>query len=151
MCSVEKREQAVLSLRFEAPNIPPKGCNKPMENGQDTTKPDMYRCASASGRRQIPASRGVLNYDDPTYKTLPKPLQSLTKFAAICNYLTSNGCDGEMWWRVWMFINGDETLELDVMYGVHIYPEQYIYKASLLINSGQHPCHQVLPQHCPLC
>ncbi len=91
-----------------------------MENADDITKPDMFMCASASGRRQIPASRGVLNFDDPTFKTLPKQLQSMTKFSAVCNFLSGNGCDGDFWWRIGMAINGEEFLELDIFYGVSI-------------------------------
>jgi hypothetical protein len=117
---VDNREQAVLSLRFEPPNLPPAGCTKPMENADDITKPDMFMCASASGRRQIPSSRGVLNFDDPTYKTLSKQLQSMTKFSAVCNFLSGNGCDGDFWWRIGMAINGEEFLELDILYGVSI-------------------------------
>jgi hypothetical protein len=91
-----------------------------MENCSDVTSVDMYSCASTAGRRQIPASRGVLSLDDPTFKTLPKPAQALAKFAAACNYLTENGCDGELWWKVGMAVNGEEQLELDVLYGVSI-------------------------------
>jgi hypothetical protein len=120
MCSVEHRDQAVLSLRFEMPNLPPPGCNKPMDNNDDTIHPDMYRCAAASGRRQIPASRGVLSFDDPIYKTLPKPVQALARFSTVCNYLTVNNCDGDLWWQVVMAMNGESELELDVMYGVSI-------------------------------
>jgi hypothetical protein len=91
-----------------------------MENSQDTTAADMFSCSSSSGRRQIPASKGVLSFDDPTFKTLPKPAQALTKFSATCNYLTSNGCDGEFWWKLGMAANGEDQLELDVLYCVSI-------------------------------
>ncbi len=94
-CNISSLDEAMLSLSFEQPNLPPAGCNKPMDDS-DTVHIDMFRCSATSGRRQIPTSKGVLSFDDPVYKTLPKPLQALARFAAVCNYLTENGNNGEL-------------------------------------------------------
>ncbi len=120
ICNVDSLEEAVLSLRFEQPNLPPAGCNKPMDDDSFRVHIDMFRCSATSGRRQIPTSKGILSFDDPVYKTLPKPLQALARFAAVCNYLTANGNNGELWWKIGMASNGETQLELDVMYGVSI-------------------------------
>jgi hypothetical protein len=120
ICNVASLDEAVLSLRFEQSNLPPAGCNTPMDDDSDTAHIDMFRCSATSGRRQIPTSKGILNLDDPTYKTLPKPLQALARFAAVCNYLTANGNKGELWWKIGMAANGESQLEVDVMYGLSI-------------------------------
>jgi hypothetical protein len=98
----------------------------------------MYSGYMASRKRRVPNSAGVFMTEDLVYKCLPSFTKSIASFAALCHYLSSMGCPGDLLWEFGCAMIGSLGTSFLVICGLTIKPGKSLKCLSRDVTTRSH-------------